>query len=51
MCGYGGWATGQPAAGSLGRSQTTSTSTVRLGSGVKLPEPFSFTLETESFAV
>jgi Uma2 family endonuclease len=33
------------------RNEYTSSSTVRLGSIVKLPEPFSFTLETESFAV
>ncbi len=37
--------------GDLVRNEYSSTSTVRLGSGVKLPEPFSFTLETESFAV
>jgi hypothetical protein len=33
------------------RNEYTSSSTIRLGGGVKLPEPFSFTFETESFAV
>jgi len=33
------------------RNEYTSGSTVRLGGGVKLPEPFSFTLETEPLAV
>jgi Uma2 family endonuclease len=33
------------------RNEYTSSSTIRIGGGVKLPEPFSFTLETESFAV
>jgi Uma2 family endonuclease len=33
------------------RSEYTSTSTVRIGSGVKLPEPFAFTLETKPFVV
>jgi hypothetical protein len=33
------------------RNEYTSSSTVRLGGGVKLPEPFSFTLATESFVV
>jgi Uma2 family endonuclease len=37
--------------GDIMRNEYTSSSTVRLGGGVKLPEPFSFTLETESFAV
>jgi Uma2 family endonuclease len=37
--------------GDIVRNEFTSSSTVRLGGGVKLPEPFSFTLETESFVV
>jgi Uma2 family endonuclease len=39
--------------GDIVRKEFTSSSTDRLGGGVKLPEPFSFsfTLETESFVV
>jgi len=33
------------------RTEYTSSSVVQLGGKLKLPEPFSFTLETESFAV